>query len=162
MSKLRPRVIVCDDEPAARRAASRALGDARYDLVEKSWEFFLYPLDVTEVDGDWVGLSDITTLGPDRYAVIERDKGVGSEGIIKRVYEFSLEGVGATDGSPLPEGVTADQAAGLVIAKTLLKDAANAAFDVATALEIVTFQSDDHREALAALRERREPAFHNR
>ena len=44
----------------------------------------------------------------------------------------------------------------------LLKDAANAAFDVATALEIVTFHSDDHREALSALKERREPTFHNR
>ncbi len=44
----------------------------------------------------------------------------------------------------------------------LLKDAANTAFDVATALEIVTFQSDDHAEALAAIRERRDPTFHNR
>jgi enoyl-CoA hydratase len=44
----------------------------------------------------------------------------------------------------------------------LLKDAANTAFDVATALEIVTFQSEDHREALAALKERRKPTFYNR
>jgi len=44
----------------------------------------------------------------------------------------------------------------------LLKDAANTAFDVATALEIVTFQSDDHAEALAAIKERRDPTFHNR
>ena len=33
----------------------------------------------------------------------------------------------------------------------LVKDALNVAFDTATALEIVTFQSEDHREALAAL-----------
>ena len=32
----------------------------------------------------------------------------------------------------------------------------------ATALEIVTFQSEDHREALAALREKREPVFKGR
>ncbi len=44
----------------------------------------------------------------------------------------------------------------------LLKDAANTAFDVATALEIVTFQSQDHAEALAALKEHRDPTFHNR
>ena len=44
----------------------------------------------------------------------------------------------------------------------LLKDAANAAFDVATSLEIVTFGSEDHTEALAALREKRTPDFKNR
>ncbi len=44
----------------------------------------------------------------------------------------------------------------------LLKDAANTAFDVATALEIVTFNSDDHAEALSAIKERRDPTFHNR
>ncbi|MGH7897990.1 MAG: enoyl-CoA hydratase/isomerase family protein, partial [Candidatus Binatia bacterium] len=37
----------------------------------------------------------------------------------------------------------------------LVKDALNVAFDVSTALEIVTFKSDDHQEALAAIREKR-------
>lgn len=49
-----------------------------------------------------------------------------------------------------------------VAVNKLLKESANTAFDVATALEIVTFHSDDHAEALAALRERRDPTFHNR
>ena len=44
----------------------------------------------------------------------------------------------------------------------LLKDALNVAFDTATALEIVTFQSEDHREALAAIREKRAPRFRGR
>lgn len=44
----------------------------------------------------------------------------------------------------------------------LLKTALNDAFDVATALELVTFRSDDHQEALAAIRERREPRFEGR
>jgi enoyl-CoA hydratase len=43
-----------------------------------------------------------------------------------------------------------------------LKHAAQLSFDVATALEIVTFQSEDHREALAALREKRKPSFRGR
>jgi enoyl-CoA hydratase len=43
-----------------------------------------------------------------------------------------------------------------------IKSAANVAFDAATALEIVTFQSDDHREALAAIREKRKPEFKGR
>jgi enoyl-CoA hydratase len=44
----------------------------------------------------------------------------------------------------------------------LVKDALNVAFDTSTALEIVTFQSEDHREALAALREKRPPVFRGR
>jgi enoyl-CoA hydratase len=41
----------------------------------------------------------------------------------------------------------------------LIKDALNVAFDTATALELVTFQSEDHQEALAAIREKRPPKF---
>jgi enoyl-CoA hydratase len=44
----------------------------------------------------------------------------------------------------------------------LVKTALNDAFDVATALEVVTFASSDHQEALAAMRERREPRFEGR
>ena len=44
----------------------------------------------------------------------------------------------------------------------LVKDALNLAFDTSTALEIVTFQSEDHREALLALREKRKPRFAGR
>lgn len=44
----------------------------------------------------------------------------------------------------------------------LVKDALNTAFDAATALEIVTFQSEDHREALTALKEKRPPVFRGR
>lgn len=41
----------------------------------------------------------------------------------------------------------------------LVKDALNTTFDAATALELVTFKSDDHAEALAAIREKRPPDF---
>lgn len=44
----------------------------------------------------------------------------------------------------------------------LIKDNLNVSFDHATALEIVTFQSEDHREALAALKEKRKPVFKGR
>lgn len=44
----------------------------------------------------------------------------------------------------------------------VVKDALNIAFDASTALEIVTFQSDDHGEALAAIREKRKPVFQGR
>lgn len=48
------------------------------------------------------------------------------------------------------------------MATNKLMDAANAAYEVAAALEIVTFHSRDHSEALAAISERREPTFENR
>ncbi len=41
-----------------------------------------------------------------------------------------------------------------------MKTALATAFDVATPYEIVTMQSDDHREALAAIEEGRDPEFH--
>lgn len=44
----------------------------------------------------------------------------------------------------------------------LIKDALNVSFDTSTALELVTFASEDHREALAALREKRRPRFTGR
>ena len=44
----------------------------------------------------------------------------------------------------------------------VVKQALNVAFDTSTALEIVTFQSEDHREALAAIREKRRPEFEGR
>jgi len=44
----------------------------------------------------------------------------------------------------------------------LVKDALNVAFDASTAYELVTFRSEDHAEALAALREKRPPAFKGR
>jgi enoyl-CoA hydratase len=44
----------------------------------------------------------------------------------------------------------------------LVKDALNVAFDTSTALELVTFRSEDHREALAAIREKRPPVFKGR
>ena len=44
----------------------------------------------------------------------------------------------------------------------LVKDALNIAFDTSTALELVTFQSEDHQEALAAIHEKRAPVFTGR
>lgn len=44
----------------------------------------------------------------------------------------------------------------------LVKDALNTAFDTSMALEMLTFRSEDHREALAAIKEKRAPAFRGR
>ncbi|HZR82326.1 MAG TPA: enoyl-CoA hydratase-related protein [Candidatus Binatia bacterium] len=60
------------------------------------------------------------------------------------------------DGAPLAVRYTK-----LAVNK-LVKDALNVAFDASMALEIVTFRSEDHAEALAALREKRRPSFRGR
>lgn len=44
----------------------------------------------------------------------------------------------------------------------LVKDALNIAFDTSTALEMITFHSEDHQEALAAIKEKRTPVFRGR
>jgi len=44
----------------------------------------------------------------------------------------------------------------------LVKDSLNVSFDAATALEIVTFRSEDHQEALAAIHDKRKPRFSGR
>ena len=49
-----------------------------------------------------------------------------------------------------------------VAVNKLLKDAANTAFDAAMALEMITFKSADHNEALAAIAQKRTPVFENR
>jgi hypothetical protein len=44
----------------------------------------------------------------------------------------------------------------------LVKDALNVAFHASTALALVTFQSEDHQETLAVLREKRRPVLKDR
>lgn len=44
----------------------------------------------------------------------------------------------------------------------LIKNALTTAFDYSTALELVTFVSEDHQEALRAMREKRKPRFEGR
>ena len=44
----------------------------------------------------------------------------------------------------------------------LVKEALNVAFDTSTALELLTFLSEDHQEALRAMRDKRPPEFHGR
>lgn len=91
---------------------------ARYDLTQRTWEFFLYPLDVGRKTGTFVGLSELINLGGDRYAVIERDNEEGKRARVKRIYAFRLAGV-----APF-EGIIKKRSdlKGRVISKTLLAD----------------------------------------
>ncbi|MEQ1816827.1 MAG: esterase-like activity of phytase family protein [Nitrosomonas sp.] len=61
---------------------------------EGEWKFFYYPLDSVESPaGGFVGLSEITALGNDKFAIIERDNQAGPDARIKRVYHIDINGV---------------------------------------------------------------------
>jgi len=65
-----------------------------YQPADSSWGFIFYPLDPVESPaGGWVGLSEITALGANRYAVVERDNQQGDQAHIKRVYTIDLTGI---------------------------------------------------------------------
>ena len=76
----------------------------RFDPATNHWAFYYYPLEApTSPNGGWVGLSDLTSLGNGRFAVIERDNQAGADARIKRLSTFSADGL-----TPL-----ADPAAGI-------------------------------------------------
>jgi hypothetical protein len=75
---------------------------AVYDPAAKSWGFVHYPLEKPAGEG-WVGLSEITALDGDRFALIERDNQPGAAAALKSVTVISLAGVEPKPlGSDLP------------------------------------------------------------
>jgi hypothetical protein len=85
----------------------------RYEIGTASWTFFYYPLDLpTSPNGGWIGLSEITAVGGERFAVIERDNQAGTDARIKRIYEFSVAGL-----VPQAEGGTFP-----LVTKTVVRD----------------------------------------
>ena len=85
----------------------------RYNTGTGDWSFAYYPLDVRESPNEgWVGLSEITALGGDEFAVLERDNQAGPDARIKKVYKFSVTGV----------AFKADGEAFETVSKTLVDD----------------------------------------
>jgi hypothetical protein len=85
----------------------------RYSPKTGAWGFYHYPLDEVESPaGGWIGLSEITPLGHDRFAVIERDNQRGLDARVKRLYTFSLKGL-----NPVAQGGSFP-----VLSKTLARD----------------------------------------
>lgn len=83
----------------------------RYQPASKTWGVLHYPLDSTRVEGAWVGLSEITAVGPDQLVVIERDNLFG-DASHKTLQTFSVAGL-----TPAEPG----QAQVPVVAKRLLR-----------------------------------------
>lgn len=67
----------------------------RYDVAADEWTFAYYTLDMSETNnpGDWVGLSEITAINDTTFVVIERDKQAGLDAKIKKLYQFTTNGV---------------------------------------------------------------------
>lgn len=73
---------------------------AVYTPATGSWGFLRYPLEKPRSPaGGWVGLSEITALGADRYALIERDNQPGTDAAFKVITVVSLAGI-----TPKPYG----------------------------------------------------------
>ena len=90
----------------------------RYRPADGSWRFFYYPLDeATSPAGGWVGLSEITALGGDSFAVIERDNQGGTDARIKRIYRFSIR-----DLTPGAEAAAGEIPAFPLVSKVLVRD----------------------------------------
>ncbi|MBT0767586.1 esterase-like activity of phytase family protein [Kineosporia sp. J2-2] len=71
----------------------------RYDVRTGDWTWYGYQLETTSTDGDWIGLSEITSLGDNRFAVIERDKLNGPNARVKRIYTVTLPKTDPADGT---------------------------------------------------------------
>lgn len=81
-----------------------------FDLTTSAWSFMSYPIDpVVSPNGGWVGLSEITAIGNNRYLVVERDNQMGPDARIKRIYRIDMTG----------------KADGAVLTKTLVRDLMN-------------------------------------
>lgn len=78
-----------------------------FDLTTEAWSFMSYPIDpVASPYGGWVGLSEITAIGDNRYLVVERDNHMGPDARIKRIYRIDL--TGKVDGAVLTKTLVRD------------------------------------------------------
>jgi hypothetical protein len=82
----------------------------RYRVATGEWGVLHYPLGATPAG--WMGLSEITAIGPDRFIVIERNN-QWADRAVKRLYEVSVAGL--TPAAPGAAQVP-------VVAKRLVRD----------------------------------------
>ncbi|WP_163888284.1 esterase-like activity of phytase family protein [Mycolicibacterium hippocampi] len=84
----------------------------RYSPDGGSWEWFGYQLGSTDVEGDWIGLSEIA-VHDGALLVLERDKLNGPDARIKAIYRVAMpDGAGVTSAGEEPQ----------VLSKTLARD----------------------------------------
>jgi enoyl-CoA hydratase len=144
--------LLCDAVFMA-RSATLADPHVRVGLVAGDGGTVAWPLAVGPVvakryllTGDPVGADDAAALGLVTEAVDDAD-------VVDRAAAFAHR---LAAGAPLAVQGTKQAV------NALVRDALARSFDLATALEIGTFGSEDHAEALDALAERRPPEFRGR
>ena len=87
----------------------------RYTSADDKWEWFGYQLDTTDVEGDWIGLSEIA-VHDGALLVLERDKLNGPDARVKAIYRVALpDGPGVT-------GTEAPNVLPKTLARNLLPD----------------------------------------
>ncbi|WP_101049206.1 esterase-like activity of phytase family protein [Macromonas nakdongensis] len=64
----------------------------RYQPATGAWGVYHYPLTPTQARDGWVGMSEITAVGPDTFWVIERDNQFG-DASFKTLQAFSVAGL---------------------------------------------------------------------
>jgi hypothetical protein len=78
-----------------------------FDLNTNTWAFLNYPIDpVASPAGGWVGLSEVTAIGGNKFIVVERDNQMGPDARIKRLYRIDITGL--TDGANLAKTLVRD------------------------------------------------------
>jgi enoyl-CoA hydratase len=110
-----------------------------------AWPLAIGPARAKEflLTGDPVSAADAERMGLVNHAVPDDE-------LAERALDFATR---LAAGAPLAVQFTK------VAVNKWIKEAANTTFDVATALEMITFASADHAEALAALHDKRPPRF---
>jgi enoyl-CoA hydratase len=145
-------VLLCD---AVFMADTATIGDphVRVGIVAGDGGTAIWPLAVGPalakrylLTGDPISAADALRMGLVTHVVPPDDLDPEAMAFARRL----------ADGAPLAVRFTK------LSVNKWVKEALNVAFDVATAYEVVTMQSEDHAEAVSAIRERREPRFHGR
>lgn len=78
----------------------------RYTPGSSEWEWFGYQLETTDVEGDWIGLSEIT-VHDGALLVLERDKLNGLDARVKAIYRVGMpDGAGSTSADQAPPMLT--------------------------------------------------------
>ena len=74
----------------------------RYTPADESWQWFGYHLDSTDVEGDWIGLSEIA-VHDGALLVLERDKLNGPDARVKAIYRVDIPTEGGVNGTEAPK-----------------------------------------------------------
>ncbi|MFC7401145.1 esterase-like activity of phytase family protein [Citricoccus sp. GCM10030269] len=96
-------VLYTPVQRAASQDAENVARIGKYTVATGEWEWFGYQLETTDADGDWIGLSEITAVDEDTFAVIERDKLNGPDAALKKVYTVDITGEGKASDEALTQ-----------------------------------------------------------